>query len=142
MRGTFLFPKSPQTEKQAMNPGPDLRVLATSVLCGSSRAWRTGTRRRERREMDECQTNTMWPEQMEEWLRTAACFLLQFVFCSPCVSLSHHSSIKRGEKNGCNLFLTLFLTAFLRQLHTFDRTLISDVKKSRKRQKNTDGSPS
>ncbi|ROL49292.1 hypothetical protein DPX16_4343 [Anabarilius grahami] len=73
---------------------------------------------------------------VKEWLWTEACFLLQFVFCClPRLSRSIHPS-RRGEKNGCNLFLTPFLNASLHHLHTFDRTLISDVKKARKRQTN------
>ncbi len=48
--------------------------------------------------------------------------------CSPSVylllssvSLALHSSIKTGEKNGCNLFLTLFLNTSLHHLHRSDR---------------------
>lgn len=128
-RGSFLFPKSPQTEmlwilNRARSLCPCLR---RSMLSWVPRAWRTGTMRRGCGEMDECQRNTMWTE---------AWFLLQFVFCClPRLSRSIHPS-RRGEKNGCNLFLTPFLNSSLRHLHTFDRTLISDVKKARKRQTN------
>lgn len=106
-------------------------MLLASVIMSSSLAWRTGTMRRECREMDERQRNTMWKSGCGQ--RQVFSFSLSSAVCR--ISHSIHPS-RWGEKNGCNLFLTPFLNASLCHLHTFDRMLISDVKKARKRQTN------
>lgn len=133
-RPTFLFPKSPRTETPWIHESWARSVSSPPAFSavplergglapgeGNVRRW-TGARE------TQCGLNK-WKSGWGQ--RHVFSFSLSSTVR---VSLSLHSSIKRGEKNGCNLFLTLFLNASLRHLHTADRTLISDVKKSRKRQ--------
>ncbi len=65
------------------------------------------------------------------------CSLLVYLLLSS-VSLALHSSIKTGEKNGCNRFLTLFLNTSLHHLHRSDRTLISHLQKPGENETNCD----
>ncbi len=135
------FCSQESSDSAAVNPGPSRRAMrqislsSPSMLLASFISSSSGAVRRERHEMDEGQRNTMWPGRVaaDDGMCSPSVYLLL-----SSVSLALHSSIKTGEKNGCNLFLTLFLNTSLHHLHRPDRTLISHLQKPGENETNCD----
>lgn len=112
-------------------------TLLASVIMSSSRAWRTGTVRRECREMDECQRNTMWKSGCGQ--RHVFSFSLSSAVCR--VSLTPFIHLDGGRKMDAISFLLHFsMLLSVTFTHLTERS--SQMWRKQGKDKQTDDSPS